>query len=135
MVLEARMPTPTQHVIGFPRESTPDDRRTLLTPSVASLLREAGFEVLAERGIAVGVFGDDADLGASGVRFVGPDDVWTVPLVLRYKNTCATDLARLRPGQTIAALFHAEGDRELLTALVASGATAYSYEFVTEDGR
>jgi alanine dehydrogenase len=32
-------------------------------------------------------------------------------------------------------LFHAEGDPALLTALAASGVTAYSYEFLDEDGR
>jgi alanine dehydrogenase len=42
MLLEARMPSPTNHIIGFPRESTPGDRRTLLTPGVAGALREAG---------------------------------------------------------------------------------------------
>lgn len=129
------MSIPTRHVIGFPRESTPGDRRTLLTPGVAGLLLcEGGFDVVAEPGIGAGVFGDDADLAAQGVRFAGPDEVWAAPLVLRYKNTSCDDLARLRPDQTIGALFHAEGDPELLSALVASGATAYSYEFVAENG-
>lgn len=129
------MPTPIHHVIGFPRESTPGDRRTLLTPSLAGRLREAGFDVVAEPGIGIGVFRDDADLAAQGVRFTDSERVWAAPLVLRYKNPNPADLVRLRPDQTIAALFHAEGDPDLLAALVASKATAYSYEFVAEDGR
>ena len=44
-------------------------------------------------------------------------------------------MARLTPRQHIAALFHAEGDVDLLTALQKCGATAWSYEFVTEHGR
>jgi alanine dehydrogenase len=126
---------PTHHVIGFPRESTPGDRRTLLTPGVAGQLRQAGFDVVTEPGIGSGVFGDDADLAAQGVRFAEPDTVWAAPLILRYKNTDPADLGRLRPGQTIGALFHAEGDPALLAALASSRASAYSYEFVTEDGR
>lgn len=129
------MPTPTEHVVGFPCESTPGDRRTLLTPCVARLLRQDGFEVLTEPGIAAGVFADDAGLSACGVRLAGPDEVWAAPLVVRYKNTSADDLARMRPGQSIGAVFHAEGDREVLSALVASQVTAYSYEFVAENGR
>lgn len=129
------MPTLAEHIIGFPRESTPGDRRTLLTPRVACVLREAGFGVVAETGIGAGVFGDDADLAADGVRFAGPDEVWAAPLVLRYKSADPSELARLRPDQSIGALFHAEGDPGLLSALAASGATAYSYEFVEEDGR
>jgi alanine dehydrogenase len=129
------MPTPTEHVIGFSGESTPGDRRTLLTPAVARVLREAGFGVLAEPGIGAGVFCNDADLAEQGVRFATPEEVWAAPLVLRYKSTNPKELARLRPGQSIGALFHAEGDRALLSALAASKVTAYSYEFVEEDGR
>ncbi|SHG79670.1 NAD(P)-dependent oxidoreductase [Streptoalloteichus hindustanus] len=123
------------HVIGFPRESTPGDRRTLLTPTVACALREGGFEVVTEPGIGAGVFCGDADLAAQGVRFSDPEEVWNAPLVLRYKNTSAGDLACLHPGQSIGALFHAEGDRALLSALASSGVSAYSYEFVEEGGR
>lgn len=129
------MPNPATRVIGFPRESAPGDRRTLLTPTVACVLREAGFGVLAEPGIGSRVFCADTDLAAEGVRFTGSAEVWAAPLVLRYKNTRPEDLARLRPGQSIGALFHAEGDPALLTALEASQVTAFSYEFVKEDGR
>lgn len=129
------MASPAEHVIGFPCESTPGDRRTLLTPTVACVLREAGFGVLAESGIGAGVFRDDADLTAQGVRFAEPDEVWAAPLVLRYKNASPDDVARLRPGQSIGALFHAEGNSALLSALAVSRVTAYSYEFVEEDGR
>lgn len=41
----------------------------------------------------------------------------------------------LLPGQSIAALFHAEGDPRMLAALVANKVTAYSYEFLTEQDR
>lgn len=123
----------TRRVIGFPRESTPGDRRTLLTPAVAALLREAGFEVVTEAGVSAGVFGADDDLAVAGVRFAEPGEVWGAPLVLRYKNTDPDEVARLRPDQTIGALFHAEGDPALLSALISSGVTAYSYEFITEN--
>lgn len=129
------MPASVQQAIGFPRESTPGDRRTLLTPTVAGVLREAGFDVHAEPGIGAGVFLNDAELAAQGVRFVEPEEVWAAPLVLRYKSADPADLTRLRPGQTIGALFHAESDRALLAALAASQVTAYSYEFVGERGQ
>lgn len=121
--------------IGFPRESTPGDRRTLLIPAVASALREAGFDVLAEPGIGAGIFCSDETLAASGVRFAHAEQVWSAPLVLRYRCGLPEEIGRLRPGQSIGALFHAEGDPRLLAALEASHATAYSYEFIEDQGR
>lgn len=126
-------PRPTR-VIGFPRENGPD-RRTILTPRLAHALTGAGFEVLAEQGIGRGVFIDDDAYERAGVRHAAADEVWAAPLVLRYKSPDPADLARLTPGQHIGALFHAEGDPRLLTALIDSGATAWSYEFLAEGGR
>jgi alanine dehydrogenase len=125
----------THAVIGFPGESTPGDRRTLLTPTVARVLTEAGFTVIAAPGIATGIDCPDAVLRADGVRFADVSEVWSAPLVLRYKCADPDDLARLAPGQSIGALFHAEGDPRLLAALAATAVTAYSYEFLAEDGR
>lgn len=122
-------------VIGFPRESTTGDRRTLLTPTVARALADAGFTVIAEQAIAAGVGCPDAVLQGEGVRFADVSGVWSAPLVLRYKCTDPDDLALLTPRQSIGALFHAEGDPRMLTALTAAGVTAYSYEFLAEDGR
>jgi len=122
-------------VIGFPGESTPGDWRTLLTPAVARVLTEAGFTVIAEPGIATGIDCPDVVLQADGVHFTGASEVWSAPLVLRYKCTDPDDLARLAPGQSIGALFHAEGDPRLLTALATTAVTAYSYEFLADDGR
>jgi alanine dehydrogenase len=121
-------------MIGFPRESG-TERRTILTPVLARQLTNAGFTVIAEPGIGAGVFIGDDEYTAAGARLAVPDQAWATPLVLRYKSPDPRDLRRLQPGQHVGALFHAEGDPDLLTALQESGATAWSYEFVAEDGR
>lgn len=120
--------------IGFPCESGAE-RRTILTPALAKQLTDAGFTVIAERGIGTGVFTEDTEYAAAGACLAGPEETWTAPLVLRYKSPAPQDLRRLTTGQHIGALFHAEGDPELLTALAESGVTAWSYEFVAEHGR
>jgi alanine dehydrogenase len=126
--------SPAGHIVGFPAE-TGTERRTILTPAVAQALTETGFTVIAEPGIGSKVFiGDDA-YAAAGVRFTHADEAWAAPLVLRYKSPAPADLSRLRCGQHVAALFHAEGDPALLAALKASRVTAWSYEFVIQDGR
>jgi alanine dehydrogenase len=125
----------TGDLVGFPRESNPADRRTLLTPAVAAALRQVGVGVLAERGIGAGVRCSDQALLDAGVRLASPADVWACPLVLRYRSGTASDLRKLSPGQSIGALFHAEGDPELLTALVETRVTAFSFEFIVDGGR
>jgi alanine dehydrogenase len=125
---------PADLSIGFPCESG-TERRTILTPALALALIEAGFGVVAEPGIGSGVLTRDEEYAAVGVRLAEAAQVWSAPLLLRYKSPDPADLQRLRPGQHIAALFHAEGDVGLLTALQDCGATAWSYEFVTEHGR
>ncbi|MGY3520214.1 NAD(P)-dependent oxidoreductase [Micromonospora sp. PTRAS2] len=123
-----------RHAVGFPRESA-TDRRTILTPALARTLTDHGFTVLAEPGIGRGIFLDDEAYRQAGANLAAPADVWASPLVLRYKASDPADIGRVAPGQHIGALFHAEGDPELLTALVNSGATAWSYELLSEDGR
>ncbi len=125
---------PADLTIGFPRESG-TERRTILTPALARALIEAGFGVVTEPGIGAGVFTGDEEYAAAGVRLTESGRVWSAPLLLRYKSPGPADLQHLRPGQHIAALFHAEGDVGLLTALQDCGATAWSYEFITEHGR
>jgi alanine dehydrogenase len=114
----------TNRTIGFPRETADGDRRTLLTPHVAAHLRIAGFTVRTEPGIGAGVFLDDEEYRAAGVELATAVDVWACPLVLRYKMPRPADLARLRPGQAVGALFHAEGGSR--TSPPSTGATTRS---------
>lgn len=122
----------TAGTIGFPRETAPDERRCLLTAHTATALLDAGYQVVAEPGIGDGIFQTDEELTALGVRFAASEQVWAAPLVLRYKSPHPDDLARLTPGQAVAALFHAEGDPQMLRALRSSRVTAYSYEFLRD---
>ncbi|GAB3173047.1 alanine dehydrogenase [Myceligenerans halotolerans] len=121
--------------IGFPRETGAAERRTLLTPHVARLLTGDGHRVVAESGIGDGIGLDDGDLAAAGVKFADTATIWSAPLVLRYKSGPPHDMDRLDPEQTVAAIFHAEGHPDMLDTLTRSGITAYSYEFLRENGR
>jgi alanine dehydrogenase len=120
--------------IGFPLESG-TERRTILTPGLARRLAKAGYTIVAETGIGAGSFIPDEEYAAAGVCLEGPARVWAAPLLLRYKSPDPGDLARLERGQHIGALFHAEGDVRLLAALKDCGATAWSFEFIAEQGR
>ncbi|MDG4795142.1 NAD(P)-dependent oxidoreductase [Micromonospora sp. WMMD1082] len=131
--MDSTMPRRCAPTVGFPRESG-TERRTLLTPPLAEAFVDAGFTVVTEPSIGCGVYLTDDDYQQAGARLAAAEEVWSAPLVLRYKSPNPADLRRLRPGQHIGALFHAEGDVDLLTGLLAAKVTAWSYEFVAEDG-
>jgi alanine dehydrogenase len=125
----------TALTIGFPHETNPADRRSLLTPGLARALTEAGHTVAAQRGIGAHVAISDEDLAEAGAGLVDAQTAWAAPLVLRYRSGPPSDLDRLGPGQAIGAVFHAEGSAAMLDHLRATGIEAYSFEFLHEDGR
>lgn len=125
----------TALTIGFPHESNPADRRSLLTPDLARALTDAGYAAVAQRGIGVRIGVSDADLAEAGASIGDADAAWAAPLVLRYRPGPPRDLDRLGPDQTLGAVFHAEGSTDMLNRLQASGITAYSFEFLRENGR
>lgn len=127
-----RQPCRTHPRSDFPRETGSHERRTLLTPHLARTLTDAGFRVLAEPGIGAGIAQADTDL-APMVEFAPSEQVWTAPLILRYKPGPASDIDRLTPGQTVGAIFHAEGDPKMLAALTRARVNAYSYEFLRHE--
>lgn len=124
----------TSLTIGFPHETNPADRRSLLTPDLARALTQAGHTVLAQRGIGARIGLSDEDLAEAGADLVDGETAWAAPLVLRYRSGPPADLDRLRSDQAIGAVFHAEGDADMLERLTAAKVEAYSFEFLHEDG-
>ncbi|MFJ7216585.1 hypothetical protein [Amycolatopsis sp. NPDC098790] len=121
--------------VGFPSEPFGSDRPVILTPELARALRAGGFLPVAENGIGERIGVADEDLDHAGVRFARRDEVNAARLLLKYKPFSADEITACRPEQTLGAVFHAEGRPDLLTPLLRSGVRAYSYEFLTEDGR
>lgn len=129
------MPHKSPARIGFPAESARSDRPIILTPELGAALTKGGFQAVAEQGIAERLDICDDDLAASGVEFGNRDEVFAAPLLLKYKPFDVEDINRVRAGQTLGAVFHAEGRPELMQALLGSGVRAYSYEFLRENDR
>lgn len=112
------------------KETRGGERRVIVTPPDLIAFRDAGFDILVEGGAGHGAGRDDAEYEAYGATIVSTDEAWTgSDYVVKYKAPGVEEWPRLRPGMHIAAAMHAEGNAELVSALVASGATAYAYEF------
>ena len=121
--------------IGFPAEPEGSDRPVILTPELAAALTAHGYDVVSEAGIGERFGIHTTDLAHAGTQFTTRDEVFDCPLLLKYKPFSADEIAARSPGQTLGAVFHAEGRPDLLSPLLQSRVTAYSYEFLSEDHR
>lgn len=91
-----------------------------------------GLGVAVERGAGAGVGCADSDYEAAGAAIVEVGRGWDSPVVFKYKAPIAAEYGHFRRDLSLGAIFHAEGDLDLVRALQSGGVTAYSYEFFRE---
>ncbi len=119
--------------IGVPRESKDQEFRVGVVPAGAAALREAGHEVLVERGAGVGSGFPDEQYTRAGARLVDGDAVWTEPdLVVKVKEPSPREVDLLRPGQLLFTYLHLAAAPELARALAAKDVIAIGYETIQE---
>ena len=122
------------YTIGLPRERLSNDARMLLLPSSVSALCAAGISVLVERGL-----GERLEIRDSEYEFAGAQlrdrasEVWNADLVLKLKAPVADEFRHFKRTRAIAGLLHAEGDLDLVEALLRSRITAFTFEFFQDD--
>ena len=118
------------------KEQRENERRVILTPSEVSALVDSGFSVFAEHdcGLLCG-YGDEL-YKKSGAEIVSQREAWScADITVKYKAPTKHEYEFFSEKTVLAALFHAEGDRDLLREMICSRMTAYSFEFFeTEDG-
>lgn len=119
--------------IGAPREIKDNEYRVGLTPSSVAELKQAGHEVLVERGAGDGAGLSDDDYGAAGARLVtDANEIFsTAELIVKVKEPQPGEVAQLHPDQVLFTYFHLAADAQLTRELAASGAHCIAYETVT----
>ena len=122
--------------ISIIKERKENERRVILTPLEVSKLVDFGCVVYAEHdcGVLCG-YGDDL-YKKCGAQIVSQQDAWQcADITVKYKAPLKCEYDYFSEQTVLAALFHAEGNRDLLHAMVGSKMTAYSFEFFeTDDG-
>lgn len=122
--------------ISIIREQKENERRVILTPSEVRKLVDCGYVVFAEHncGLLCG-YGDDL-YKKCGAQIVNQHEAWQcADITIKYKAPLKCEYNFFSNKTVLAALFHAEGNRDLLYAMINSKMTAYSFEFFeTDDG-
>jgi alanine dehydrogenase len=121
--------------IGVPTEIKADEYRIAITPAGVRELSARGHEVVVQSGAGEGSAFSDEQFTAQGAAIA--EDAEAVfgdaELVLKVKEPQASEVALLRPGQTLFTYLHLAAEPELARGLMSSGATCIAYETV-EDG-
>ncbi len=121
--------------ISIIKERQEGEYRVILTPKQVAQFCSQDFTILIEQDAGVGVGYSNTNYMDAGAQIVSQEEAWNgCNLILKYKPPLPKEWRFLRPGMHLGAIFHAEGDYELVTELLKSGVTAYSYEFFQNKG-
>src|SRR5258708_2726594 len=120
--------------IGVPKEIKNNEYRVGMTPAAVRELTTRGHQVLVET-----MAGDAIDLSDELYQRVGAkilstaDEVFaTADMIVKVKEPQASEIKRLRPGQTLFTYLHLAPDAAQTKGLLNSGAVAIAYETVTD---
>jgi NAD(P) transhydrogenase subunit alpha len=114
--------------IGVPRETQPGERRVALVPDVIGRLREAGFDILVERGAGAAASFRDADYEQAGAQLV--DDAFEADAVVKVRKPIEEELGRLRDGQVLIAFLEPLTDADGIERLASRGVYAFAMESI-----
>jgi NAD(P) transhydrogenase subunit alpha len=124
-------------VVAVTRERRAGETRVATTPDAVKKLIALGVSVTVETGAGLGASVPDADYAAVGAT-VAPDLATALAdadIVLKVRGPSAEEIAALKPGAIVVALLNPHLERPALEALAASGADAYTMEFVPRTSR
>lgn len=120
--------------IGSPKEIKNHEYRVGLTPAAVRELTARGHIVMIEchAGDAIGL-SDDVYRAAGALLVHTADELFAVSdLIVKVKEPQPSEIARLRPGQTLFTYLHLAPDRAQAIGLMASDTVCIAYETVTD---
>jgi NAD(P) transhydrogenase subunit alpha len=118
--------------IGVAKESAGGERRVALVPDTVGKLREAGFDVLVERGAGEAAWFADATYEEAGATVVGSfaDLAGSVDVLAKVQRPQGGDLDALREGLALVAFLQPLTDRAGIEELARRGVAAFALESI-----
>ena len=122
--------------ISILKEHKEDENRVVLLPEDIAIFVNNGYTVYVEQGAGLGIGIEDKSYKNAGALILSREDAWKAStFIVKYKAPISEEFQFLNSEINLCAIFHAEGNVELVNTLCDKGPTAYSYEFFeTEDG-
>ncbi|MCL4289585.1 MAG: Re/Si-specific NAD(P)(+) transhydrogenase subunit alpha [Thermoleophilia bacterium] len=123
--------------VGIPKETAAGERRVALTPDAPARLSAAGIEVLVESGAGAAAGFLDSSFAEAGARIV-PDVAALYAesdLVAKVQRPSDAEVALLRDGQALVCPLQPLVNTDLVAAIAARGATAFSIDTIPRISR
>lgn len=118
--------------IGIPKEIKNNESRVALTPSGAKTLVQNGHIVLVETHAGENSgFSDEQYIKAGAEILSTAEEVFAAAgMIMKVKEPIKSEYNLIRPNQLIFTYFHFASEKELLLAMIESGAICLAYETV-----
>ncbi len=114
---------------GVVKETAPGERRVALVPDGVAKMRDAGIEVLVERGAGEGAWMADSAYAEAGATVVSAAELFAAAdVILTVTKPSAAMVDQLGKGQAIIGMLAPLADPELAAVLAAKGVTAISLD-------
>lgn len=122
-------------IIGVPKEIKTHEYRVGLVPGSVNELVNQGHKLLVETGAGLGINCTDEDYERAGAKIMHtPAEIFAqADMIVKVKEPQPQECKMLKPGQVLFTYLHLAADQLQAELLQASGATAISYETVTDD--
>ncbi|HTX01733.1 MAG TPA: Re/Si-specific NAD(P)(+) transhydrogenase subunit alpha [Acidimicrobiales bacterium] len=121
--------------IGVPVEHATGERRVALIAADVTRLAKRGVTVVVEQGAGARADVPDERYAEGGAEIAGEAEAWSADLVAVVGPPSPEQVARMRPGATIAGFLAPLSDTELTRALAEAKVTAFAMESVPRISR
>lgn len=120
-------------LIGIPKEIKNHEYRVGATPSMVSLLKEAGHRILVQSHAGEMIGYTDEMFKKAGAEIVStPEEVYAAEMIIKVKEPQTSEFPLLRKGQILFCYLHLAPDPIQTEHLIKSGVVAIAYETVTD---
>jgi alanine dehydrogenase len=121
--------------VGLLRETKDREQRVALLPWGARVLKEAGHRVFVERdaGAASGFPDEEYQAAGAEILATAADVIEASDLVTKVKEPTESEIAAMRPGQTLFDFLHLAPEPKLAQRILERGIVAIGYETVQLD--
>lgn len=120
--------------VSILKETINGENRVVLLPQDIQTIAEK-YDLIIEKDAGINLGYTNEDYEKFGARIASKEECWKADFILKYKAPTKNEYKYLNSNTKLAAIFHAEGNKELIKEMINKKVTAYTYEFIeTKDG-